>query len=169
MPLSKQCLKCAPALSISATRDVRVYIIILYIAVLGFITHLMRTSWGSHGSLDLLLGFIQMEPAHIPQYLSLIIFGILAYRCSFLESITTPRNMLWLVPGLGIYIITVVQLHSTGRQSAFFLREYREALLCVGVCIGLLALFRAFFNRTGHIAQILADNAYGTSLSTYQW
>jgi glucans biosynthesis protein C len=155
--------KCAPSLSISTARDVRLYEIILYIAVLGFITHLMRTSWGF--PIDrwvLFLGFIQMEPAHIPQYLSLFVLGIFAYRCSFLESLTTPRNMLWLVPSLGIYAITVVQLYTAGRVSAFFPWEYREALLCAGVCIGLLALFRSFFNRTGHIAQILAENAYGT-------
>jgi surface polysaccharide O-acyltransferase-like enzyme len=40
--------------------------------------------------------------------------------------------------------------------------EYKEALLCVGVCIGLLALFRTFFNRTGRIMQILSENTYGT-------
>ncbi|MCX5880688.1 MAG: acyltransferase [Deltaproteobacteria bacterium] len=153
---------CAPSLSISKIRDVRLYSILLYIAALGLITHLMRTSWGF--PIDrwiLFLGFIAMEPAHIPQYLSLFILGIFAYRCSFLESLSTPRNILWLVPGLGIHIITVVQLYSTGRQSAYFLWEYREALLCVGVCIGLLALFRTYFNRTGHIVQFFAENAYG--------
>ena len=155
--------KLAPAFSISATRDVRLYVIILYIAALGFVTHLMRTSWGF--PIDrwiFFLGFIQVEPAHIPQYLSLFILGILAYRGSLLESLTTPRNMLWFVPSLGIYIITVIQFCTTGHQSAFFLRDYREAILCVGLCIGLLALFRTYFNSKGNIMQILSDNAYGT-------
>ncbi|MCX5814053.1 MAG: acyltransferase family protein [Proteobacteria bacterium] len=154
--------KLAPSLSISATRHVRLYAIILYILALGVVTHLMRTTWGFPINRWIgFLGFIQMEPAHIPQYLSLFILGILVYRWSFLDSITTPRNMFWLLPGVGIYVITIVQLYTTGRQTAFFLWEYREALLCVGVCIGLLALFKTLFNRTGRFMQILADNAFG--------
>jgi glucans biosynthesis protein C len=151
----------APSLSTSRTWNVRLPTILLFTAVLGFITDLMRTSWGF--PIDrwiFFLGFIQVEPAHIPQYLSLFVLGILAYRHSLLESITTPRNILWLIPGLGIYAITVYQRYSTGRR-AVFLWEYREALLCVGVCIGLLALFRTFFNRTGPAVRVLADNAYG--------
>jgi surface polysaccharide O-acyltransferase-like enzyme len=154
--------KLASSLSISSTRYVRIYAIILYIFTLGVITHLMRTSWGFPINRWIgFLGFIQMEPAHIPQYLSLFIIGIFAYRWSFLESITMPRNMLWLLPGLGIYVITIVQLYTTGRQTAFFMWEYREALLCVGICIGLLALFKTFFNRRRYIMQILSDNAFG--------
>jgi surface polysaccharide O-acyltransferase-like enzyme len=154
--------KLAPSLSISATRHVRLYAIILYILALGVITHLLRTAWGFPIDRWIgFLGFIQMEPAHIPQYLSLFILGILAYRWSFLDSITMPRNMFWFLPSVGIYVITRIQLYTTDHQTAFFLWEYREALLCVGVCIGLLALFKTFFNRTGSVMQILADNAFG--------
>jgi surface polysaccharide O-acyltransferase-like enzyme len=108
------------------------------------------------------LGFIQMEPAHIPQYMSLFILGILAYRWSFLDFISTTRNMFWFLPGLGIYVITIAQLFGTGSQNAFFMWEYREGLLCVGVCIGLLAFFKTYFNRTGRIMQVLSENTYGT-------
>jgi glucan biosynthesis protein C len=151
-----------PSTSIATTRQANLYIIISYIFILGIITHLMRTAWGF--PIDrwiAFLGFIQMEPAHIPQYLSLFIFGILAYRWSFLDSVTTPRSILWLLPGIGIFVITIVQLYLTGRQAAFFMLEYKEALLCVGVCIGLLALFKTFLNRTGRIMQILSENAFG--------
>jgi len=156
-------LKKEPAFPlIFVPRDVRLFEIILYIAALGFLTQLVRKTWGF--PIDhwiFLLGFIQMEPAHLPQYLSLFVLGVLAYRHSFLESITTPRNMLWFIPGMGIFLITIVQQYIMGRASAFLLWEYREALLCVGMCIGLLALFRTHFNRTGRFVQILVDNAYG--------
>jgi peptidoglycan/LPS O-acetylase OafA/YrhL len=154
--------KYAPTPSVSAAWDVRPYVILLYIAALGLITHLVRTSWGFPiGRWIFFLGFIDMEPALIPQYLSLFILGILAYRRSFLAALSVPRNILWLVPGLGIYMFTVVQFYGEGSQSAFFLWEYREAILCVGVCIGLLALFKTYLNRTGHLIQTLAENAYG--------
>jgi glucan biosynthesis protein C len=155
--------KSVPSLSVTTTRKARLYIIIPYILVLGIVTDLMRTSWGFPIDRWIsFLGFIQMEPAHLPQYLSFFVFGILAYRWSFLDSITTPRNMLWLLPGLGIFVVTVIQLYTTGHQQAFFMWDYREALLCVGVCIGFLALFKAFFNRSGRLMQFLSENAYGT-------
>ena len=152
-----------PSISASptSTAEVRLPAFALFIAALGFVTDLMRTSWGFPIDRWLfLLGFIQMEPAHLPQYLSLLMLGMLAYRRSFLDALTRPRNMLWFIPGLGIYAITIVQRSITG-QRAVFLWEYREALLCVGMCIGLLALFRTFFNRTSPAVQVLADNAYG--------
>jgi len=149
--------------SAPAVRQARLYTIIPYIIILGIITHLMRTEWAFPMDRWIgFLGFIQMEPAHIPQYLSLFILGILAYRWSFLDSITTPRNMFWFVPGLGICVISITQLFGTDSRNASFMWEYREALLCVGVCIGLLAFFRTYFNRTGRIMQVLSDNAYGT-------
>jgi len=155
--------KCAPAPSIATPRQVKLSIIIFYILILGFVSHLLRTAGGFPTDRWIaFLGVIQMEPAHLPQYISLFVFGILAYRWSFLDAITTPRNILWLVPGLGIFVVIVVQFYITGsREQAFFLREYKEALLCVGMCIGLLALFKTLFNRTGRIVQILSENAFG--------
>jgi peptidoglycan/LPS O-acetylase OafA/YrhL len=151
----------------SATRRARLYAIIPYILILGVVTNLMRTAWNFPMDRWIgFLGFVQMEPAHIPQYLSLFILGILAYRWSFLDQITTPRNIFWLVPGVGIFVFTIgqliVQLYRTGSQNAFFMWEYKEALLCIGVCIGLLALFKSFFNRAGRIMRILSENIYGT-------
>jgi len=151
-----------PSLPAVTTRQAGLYAIILYILVLGMITALVRNAWGFPMNRWIgFLGFIQMEPAHIPQYLSLFILGILAYRWSLLESFSAPRNMLWFLPGLGIYVLTIIQIYTSGHRSAFFLWEYREALLCVGVSIGLLALFKNFFNRTGPVMRLLAENTFG--------
>jgi glucan biosynthesis protein C len=156
----QKCMSSKPAFTV---RQVRLYAIIPYIIILGIITNLMRTVWAFPMDRWIgFLGFIQMEPAHIPQYMSLFILGIAAYRWSFLDLITTPRNMFWFLPGLGIYVITIAQLFGTGSQNAFFMWEYREGLLCVGVCIGLLAFFKTYFNRTGRIMQVLSENTYGT-------
>ncbi|MFH1982912.1 MAG: acyltransferase [Pseudomonadota bacterium] len=140
----------------------RWYVIIAYILLLGMITALMRQSWGFPIDRWIsFLGFIQMEPAHFPQYLSLFIFGALACRWSYLDSITTPRDILWLLPGVGVFVVTVIQRYTADHNQAFFLWPYREALLCTGVCIGLLALFKTFFDRTDRIMQKLSENAFG--------
>jgi glucan biosynthesis protein C len=156
----KRFISSKPAFTV---RQARLYTIIPYIIILGIITNLMRTVWAFPMDRWIgFLGFIQMEPAHIPQYLSLFILGILAYRWSFLDSITTPRNMFWLLPGMGIFVITIAQLFGAGSQHAFFMWEYREAILYVGVCIGLLAFFKTYFNQTGRMMQVLSENTYGT-------
>jgi len=149
------------SLSINTTRQARLYIIIPYILILGIITYFMRKSWGFPVDRWInLLGFILIEPAHIPQYLSLFVLGILAYRWFFLDSITEPANMLWFLPSLGMYFVTVIQIYTIGRQQAFFMWEYKEALFCIGICIGILALFKAFFNRTGRMMRLLSENAF---------
>ena len=152
----------AGARPVSAPRDVPVYSILLYVALLGLVSHIMRTSWGFPTNRWILfLGFIQVEPAHMPQYLSLFILGVFSYRWSLMESLAKARNIYWLIPGLGIYLITIAQLYHGGRGPALFLWEYREALICAGVSLGLLALFRAYLNRQSHIVRILSENAYG--------
>jgi peptidoglycan/LPS O-acetylase OafA/YrhL len=154
--------KMVPSPSVITARHARLYVIISYILVLGIVTDLMRTLWGFPIDRWIsLLGFILMEPAHLPQYLSLFVFGILAYRWSFLDSITTPRNMLWFLPGAGIFAVTAVQFITSGYQHTFSFWNYREALLCIGVCIGFLSLFKTFFNRSGRLMQLLSENAYG--------
>jgi glucan biosynthesis protein C len=150
------------SLSISKTLRARLYVIVLFILFLGIVTNLMRTLWGFPTDRWIFLfGFIQMEPAHIPQYVSLFVIGVFAYRWSLLKSITAPRNMLWLLAGAGVYIATIVVWYSRGPARAQFGWEFKEALLCVGVCIGLLALFKTFLNRTGSIMRALSENTYG--------
>jgi len=142
-------------------RRVGVWAIISAIVVLGGISHLMRTSWGFPIDRWIgFLGFIQMEPAHMPHYILLFVAGILAYRWTFLDSLTAPRNMLWLIPAVGIFIIDAIQRYGSDHTAVFFMWEYREALRCFGLCIGFLALFRTFFNRTGRAFQLLSENAF---------
>jgi surface polysaccharide O-acyltransferase-like enzyme len=151
-----------PSPSASPAREVRLPAILLFAAALGSVTFLVRTVLGFPVDRWIFLfGFVQMEPAHLPQYLSLFTLGVLAYRHGFLASLTARGNILWFIPGGGIFALTVVQRYLAGDRSAFLLWEYREALLCTGVCIGLLALFRTCFNRTGPAARFLAENAYG--------
>jgi glucans biosynthesis protein C len=155
-------MKISPSLLSSRKRIIRLDTIIAYTLLLGLVTSIMRTVAGFPMDRWIgFLGFIQMEPAHIPQYLSLFVIGVLAYRWFFLESISRPRNIYWLIPGVCIYFLIIILLFTIGPKVAFGYAEFSEALLCVGVCIGLLALFRKYFNSTGKIMKILSDNVYG--------
>ena len=48
------------------------------------------------------LGFIQMEPAHIPQYASLFVIGVLAGPWRWIETVPTRRGLAWLAVGVGL-------------------------------------------------------------------
>lgn len=152
-----------PSFRITKKLSLRIFAVLAFIFILGFATDTMRNSlgypidrWTGLGP----FGFWQMEPAHFPQYASLFFLGILAYRTGLLESITLKRNILWFVAGAGIFLFTVIRSHIIGRI-AYYHWEYREALVCAGVCIGLLALFRTLFNKRSAFTAFLSANAFG--------
>ncbi|NLD36678.1 MAG: acyltransferase [Desulfatiglans sp.] len=151
----------SPSLANPGKRVIRIDTTIAYVLLLGLTTNIIRTAGGFPMDKWIgFLGFMQMEPAHMPQYLSLFIIGVLACRWSFLDSITRPGYIYWLIPGVGIYLMVIILLFTVGPKKAFGYAEFSEALICVGVCIGLLALFRKYFNSTGKIMKILSDNVY---------
>jgi peptidoglycan/LPS O-acetylase OafA/YrhL len=138
------------------------YAIALFILLLGIVTNLMRTKWGFPMDRWIgFLGFIQMEPAHIPQYLSFFVIGILVWRWKLLESISMKRNVVWFAVAIIFYAVNLFFLFTKGGDAMFYNWEYREAFFCVGICIGLLALFRLIADRTNRIMTMLSDNAFG--------
>lgn len=150
-----------PSFRITKRLSLHIFAVIIFVFILGFVTDVVRNPLGYPMDRWIgLFGFWQMEPAHFPQYVSLFFLGILAYRTGLLESITIRRNILWLIVGGGLFWFTVLRFHMIGR-SAFMHWEFREALVCAGVCIGLLALFRTLFNKRTAATAFLSANAFG--------
>lgn len=119
------------------------------------------------------LPFIRMEPAHLPQYLSLFVVGIVAYRRDWLSRLPTATGMVWLWVGLGAaalpYAATIlgmltpvdVDLGTDGGLSLVALVSSAiESLIAVGLSVGLLTLFRDRWNRQGPLARELAPASY---------
>ncbi|HNX60398.1 MAG TPA: acyltransferase [Spirochaetota bacterium] len=150
-----------PSFRITKRLSLHVFAVIGFVFVIGFVTDIVRNPLGY--PMDRwtgLFGFWQMEPAHFPQYVTLFFLGILAYRTGLLESITLKRNILWFAVGAGIFLFTIIRSHIIGR-AAYSHWEYREALVCAGACIGLLALFRTLFNKRSAFTAFLSANAFG--------
>jgi len=86
------------------------------------------------------LGFIQMEPAHLPQYLSLFAIGLYAGPRRWIETMPRGRGFLWLAIGTtlaaGAYLLVC-----SGRVHGFDVNALPactyESLLCTGLCVGL--------------------------------
>ncbi len=105
------------------------------------------------------IGFIQMEPAHMPQYLIFFLAGTLAYRGAWLDRLSWKPGLILFAMG-----IAVVLSYWPGRyifgSAVFNLWEFKEALLAVGISCGLLTIFKFKLNTAGKFTKTLAANSY---------
>ncbi len=118
-----------------------------------------------------LLFVVPAEIAHLPQYLSLFIVGILAYRRDWFRRLPTNTGMTWLVIGstaaVARYAYSLVGRRfipsitaSGGPSWRSLVYSTWEAFICVGLCVGLLVLFRDRFNKSGKLLSTLSDSSY---------
>ncbi|MGA7323315.1 MAG: acyltransferase family protein [Rhodomicrobium sp.] len=115
------------------------------------------------------LGFIQMEPAHIPQYASLFVIGVFAGPRRWLETMPAGRGLVWLAIGSGLAAVAYIiagrgAANGASAAGATSLGDWRvctyEAFLCTGLCVGLPVLSRELALGTGRLWQVLASNVY---------
>lgn len=133
-------------------------------AVLTVLTFIVRI-WFPQDMWIAAAGLIQIEPAHFPQYLTLFILGIISRRQNWLDGAPSSPALWWAVIGflptaaLGA-IFTKQAFLGAGFTGIGFLAALREALLCVGVCYGLIILFRNRFPSSSAFSRMLGANAY---------
>jgi surface polysaccharide O-acyltransferase-like enzyme len=110
-----------------------------------------------------MFGAFTTEPAHLPQYASLFVVGILAYQGQWLTSMSTRQGLLWLGIGFALSLLWCVRpFGATGGLSlATLMRSTWEAFECVGLCVGLLVLFRECVASAPSIVRMMAPAAYG--------
>ena len=149
--------------------------IFAYVLGLSIVTFVVRIEYPIDRWVDL-FGFLPTEVAHLPQYCSLFIVGILAYRQNWLWQLPAVRGLTWLGIGVGagllryLYSLTRVEwglpmLIAGGRFTwQSFIWSFWEATICVGLCIGLLTLFRERLNFQEKPMRMLSANAYGVYL-----
>ena len=113
-----------------------------------------------------MLGFIQVEFADLPRDLSFFIVGVIAYRGRWLLRFPTNVGMTWLAIGATAavgwfaYILVLRHVFPIGPTAMGIVYPIWEALLCCGMCIGLLVLFREKFDHQGPRAKSMARSQY---------
>jgi glucans biosynthesis protein C len=143
-------------------------------AILGFILGLSLVTFAVR--LFLPIGW-QSSPFHLqfpffPQYISLFILGILAYRRNWLAGLSDTAGRWWLTIGVaGILLFPVLAVAGGAIDqgtSAFrggphwqsLAYAMYESFVCIGMCLGLTTLFRRRYNDQGRLANALSANAY---------
>jgi hypothetical protein len=105
------------------------------------------------------------------QYIALFIVGLIAYRRDWLTRLPETTGRLWLA--IGIVMILMfwplalgggmdkgIEQFTGGWHWQAFAYALWEFFLCLGLCIGLIYLFRRDLNRQGKLARFLVPNAY---------
>ncbi len=108
------------------------------------------------------------EIAHLPQYASLFLFGLLASEQRWLENIPARTGRIW----LGVALIAVVARFGYALAHAEFISgdsvwndlawNLWEALICTGMCIGLPYWFSRHAAGQGRFARFAGRSAFGT-------
>jgi hypothetical protein len=136
-----------------------------YVVALAMATFLVRIEYPIDSWVPV-LGIMPAEIAHLPQYASLFVIGLVAYRGDWLRKMPTRTGMLWLLIGLGCSL--AYTLHPFGQMGGLSLgqmiRSTWEAFLAVGMCLGLVVLFRNYVAAPGWLMRRAAPNAYGAYL-----
>jgi surface polysaccharide O-acyltransferase-like enzyme len=120
---------------------------------------------------------LNVHPGDFPQYIVMFSTGILAYRGAWLERFPDRLAAKWAVGALLISIPLLVLLifarvsarvdkeaFSGGYNLISAIKCLWEAFVCLGMSVGLLALYRRFFDHQSGITKYLSDNAFAVYL-----
>jgi peptidoglycan/LPS O-acetylase OafA/YrhL len=116
------------------------------------------------------LGFVQVAFADVPRDLSFFILGAVAYRRQWFLGLSNRTGRTWLMIGLILaglwyaYVMGLRQVVPISRNAMGVVYPVWEALLCCGLCIGLLYLFREKLNRQNRWTKAMAEGQYAAYL-----
>lgn len=104
---------------------------------------------------------IPIEVAHLPQYFSLFLLGILFNKNKWLENIKLHIGLIYL--GLSI-LVFASKNYIYSVLPKLWGESLIESFLCVGLCLGVIVVFKRYFNKMNTITTLLSNNSYGIYL-----
>lgn len=146
-------------------------ILLVFVLIFILITRVVRLRYDVNQWYPFLY-VIPAEFAHMPQYISMFILGILAFRYNALDRLPNTVGFVW----LGIGIVSTGWIYAdflsgnslmlsysmAGSGIGPFVWSVWEALTCVGLGVGLLTLFREWINKpAGRLMAAITRAQYG--------
>jgi glucans biosynthesis protein C len=105
---------------------------------------------------------IPLEVAHIPQYCSLFFIGVLFNKNQWLDKLKLLNGILFFLIAAIIYAVNIYLPNNI--KSFWLFESLIEAILCVGISIGILTTFKYFGNKSTNFLKSFSNNAYGIYL-----
>lgn len=144
--------------------------ILTFTIALALVTAVVRI-WYPIDRWEKLLFIIPSEIAHLPQYLSMFVLGIVAFRRDWFRKMPTKTGKIWLGIGLTASAARYAysywgwrllpQITDTGGFNwRSLVWSTWEAFICIGMCVGLVILFRELFNKKSQFMSALSDSVY---------
>ena len=140
-----------------------------FVAALAVITWIVRI-WYPVDKWVPFLWVMPAEPAHLPQYVTLFAAGTLAYRADWFRKMPIADGLLWLAVGViasgGIYFAYAFgpwsELMAPGGSGlSSLIRSSWEAVIVVGLSVGLIIAFRELFDRSNRLLRTMATASFG--------
>lgn len=137
--------------------------VIFLIAVMAFLIRLVQPIGTS---------FFNMQLCYFAAYIVLFILGIIAYRYNLFLNIPYRFGITWfkiaLWVGIPFWVVMIIgggakhgmSLYNGGLYWQTAAYAFWESFFCVGVCLGLLVLFREKHNTQGKVSKFLSENAF---------
>ncbi|HCZ35769.1 MAG TPA: acyltransferase family protein [Chitinophagaceae bacterium] len=105
---------------------------------------------------------IPLEPAHLSQYFLLFLAGAFFNHTSWLNQLKSKYSLAFF--GFAVFIYIVQRYLPDEIKNYWITESLIESVMCIGISIGLLALFKKYGNSTNAFVSKLSANAYGIYL-----
>ncbi|MFT4416677.1 acyltransferase family protein [Fredinandcohnia humi] len=136
--------------------------LVSFVVIVSIITYIVRIKYPIDHWMGL-LGIIQTELAHLPQYVSFVLVGLIAARNKWVQNIPRKVGVLWLLIGTvlsTLYLLGYIPGSRGGTGSRAMFYALYETTLCTGLGVGLLYLFHTKLNKGKELLRKLAENTY---------
>lgn len=119
-----------------------------------------------------LLGFLQIDMSHYPQWMPFFVVGLAAYRYDWLHRARWSLGKPWLILAGLLILLNFATAISPAVNWCFgsaawsgwtpnsLYRSAWESFFCVGMTVGLITWFHEHMNFSGALSRTLAENAY---------
>jgi len=142
--------------------------VIVFVAIMATTTFLLRIPLPEDRAV------LNMHPGDFPSYVLMFAAGLVAARRRWLATLPDAFSRRWagvlLVPAIPLYVLLIAFGGALQGETAQYSGGFNavsagkclwEAMVCVGVGLALLALYRRRFNTSGRLARALSDTAFG--------
>ena len=144
-------------------------ILVIIIIIMTVFTFLMRLVFPVNEGGNIL----NIQLAHVVQYIIMLILGVVAYQRDWFRNISDKQGKMWLI----IALLSIIYFFLLGlaagamsggditpllgglRWEAFAFALW-ESIYCMGMCIGLITLFRKKWNNQGKASKTISANSY---------